>query len=66
MEVINEKLCEHQKDMANIKTRSDAYLKNPWAFTIWDITKKMFEVIFWLGVWFIIAQCSCDGCMING
>jgi hypothetical protein len=54
---------DHVETMARIASRKEAFAKNPAWFTIWDIFKTVLNVAFWLSFWFIVAQCSCDGCI---
>lgn len=56
---------KHEETMAGIESRRIAYDKNPWAFTVWYVLCKAIGAIIWISIFFLMAQCSCDGCMIK-
>lgn len=55
---------EHEKTLAIVQARKEAFAKSPVWFTIWDVTTKALKIIFWLSFWLIVAQCHCD-CIIK-
>ena len=59
-----EKEREHQEKMARMAHRRSAFEKSPFWFTLWDVTVRTLEVVLWLGFWLLVAQCSCDGCIL--
>jgi hypothetical protein len=57
---------EHEKDMAKITTRKEAFAQSPVWFTLWDWGREFIEAVCWVLVIFLMAQCSCDGCIVVG
>lgn len=51
---------EHEKTLAIVQSRKEAFAKSPAWFTIWDVATKTLKICFWLGFWLIVAQCHCD------
>lgn len=58
-----DKAREHEDTLARIKSRSDAFALSPFWLTAWDILARLLKIMFWLGFWSIIAQCTCSGCI---
>jgi hypothetical protein len=62
----NNKKEDIAEKLAIIEARKEAFSRSPLWFTVWDITKAIINVVLWLGMFFILAQCSCDGCILGG
>ena len=54
----------HEIKKAQIEARKYAFEKNPKAFIIWDRIGTALNILFWLGLWLIVAQCQCK-CFIK-
>lgn len=54
---------DHEKRLAVIQSRKDAFARSPFWFTVWDWSTRLLNVAFWLGFWSLIAQCTCRGCI---
>jgi len=59
----DETQMEHEYKLKVVDARKEAFKQDPVRFTIWDISIKSIDCLFWLGVIFLVAQCSCGGCM---
>jgi len=59
-----EKENELQKTLAKIESRKASFARSPFWFTVWDISWNLLNVVFWLGFWFLVANCECKGCML--
>jgi len=60
---MTEEEIKHEETLAKIKSRSEAFNRSPIIFTLWDWVTTLMHVTFWIGFWFLIAQCSCEGCI---
>ena len=54
---------EHQKKLAIIEARKQAFEKSPFWFTVWDSVNSILQLCFWIGFFLILAQCNCE-CII--
>ena len=54
---------EQLSRLAKIEARKAAFEKSPVIFTIWDITTSFLQVICYVLIFALFAQCSCDGCI---
>ena len=51
---------KHEKNLAIIEARKQAFQKSPFWFTLWDTLRSILNISFWLCFWLIVAQCSCE------
>ncbi len=58
-----EEIRDHEKKLAIIEARKIAFARSPFWFTVWDWGAKIIGTALWLGFWFLLAQCTCDGCI---
>jgi hypothetical protein len=47
---------DHEKTLAKIKARSDAFNRSPFGFTLWDISTTVVNALAFIAVLFILAQ----------
>lgn len=55
-----DKVREHEKALAKINSRVEAYARSPFWFTVWDLSAKSLNVVFWLLFWSLMTQCHCE------
>ena len=51
---------QNEEKLKKIEARKAAFEKSPFWFTVWDLSSKILEALFWLAFWSLIVQCSCD------
>lgn len=56
----------HEKEMARIESRKAAFARSPFWFTVWYSITTLLNVACWLGFWFLLANCTCSGCITKG